>query len=358
MSIAAVVVGTGFGARVHVPALRNAGFDVVAMVGRDGDRTARRAERLGVPHACTSLGEAMALPGVEVVCVASPPASHAELAIEAVDAGRHVLCEKPFALDGVEAKRMRDAAARSGVVGLVGHEFRFAEDRATVRDVIAGGAIGSPRLFSHVSFTPLLANPAAPTPEWWFDPTRGGGWLGASGSHLVDQVRSWLGEFAEVSAALSVVSDRRGVADDTFTMRFSLRGGVQGMMQQSAGSWGPGVNVTRVAGSAGSVWTDGGEVWCASAEGEQRVEVPEALRLPPPPEESDDPRHRFTHIELAPFTRLCEVLSDLIAGRTPRHPAPPATFDDGLAEMLVLDAARASAAGGGVSVAVPPNRAV
>jgi predicted dehydrogenase len=126
MSIAAVVVGTGFGARVHVPALRNAGFDVVAMVGRDGDRTARRAERLGVPNACVSLGEAMALPCVEVVCVASPPASHAELTIEAVDAGRHVVCEKPFALDGVEAKLMRDAAARSGVVGLVGHEFRFA----------------------------------------------------------------------------------------------------------------------------------------------------------------------------------------------------------------------------------------
>ena len=93
MATGAVVVGTGFGSRVHVPALRNAGLDVIAMVGRDAERTGRRAERLGVPAACTSLAEALALPGADVVSIASPPASHAELALEAVGAGRHVLCE-------------------------------------------------------------------------------------------------------------------------------------------------------------------------------------------------------------------------------------------------------------------------
>ncbi|HXW38392.1 MAG TPA: Gfo/Idh/MocA family oxidoreductase, partial [Acidimicrobiales bacterium] len=296
MSTRAVVVGTGFGARVHVPALRNAGFDVVAMVGRDADKTGRRAERAGVGRACTSLAEAMAIPGVEVVSIAAPPADHEPLAVEALEAGRHVICEKPFALDAVEAQRMRDAAAKAGVVALVGHEFRFAEDRATARHALAAGVIGEPRLVTHVSLTSLLANPAAPTPGWWFDPRLGGGWLGASGSHLVDQVRMWLGEFAEVAAALSVVSDRTGVADDTFTMRFSLRSGVEGVLQQSAGTWGPPVNVTRVAGSAGSLWTEDGEVWLATAEGQQRLEVPDDLRLPPPPEASDDPRHRFTHI--------------------------------------------------------------
>ena len=83
----AVVVGTGFGCRVHVPALRAAGFDVVALVGRDGARTARRAERSGVPHACDSLADALALPGVDAVTIATPPATHAALAIEAAHAG-------------------------------------------------------------------------------------------------------------------------------------------------------------------------------------------------------------------------------------------------------------------------------
>jgi predicted dehydrogenase len=336
-----------------VPALRNAGFDVVALVGRDPEKTGRRASRLGVDRTCTSLAEALAIPGVEVVSIATPPAEHAHLAVEAVDAGRHVICEKPFALDALEARQMRAAASKAGVVALVGHEFRFAEDRATARQALASGAIGEPRLLSHLSFTPLLADPAAPTPGWWFDPAQGGGWLGASGSHLIDQVRSWLGEFDEVSAGLSVVSDRKGVADDTFTVRFSLRSGVQGVLQQSAGSWGPPVNVTRVSGSSGSLWVDDEGVWLATPDGRQRVEVPEELRLAPPPDESDDPRHRFTHIELSPFTRLCEVLDDLIAGRPARHPAPPATFQDGYIGMLVLDTMRASAGAGGASVRVP-----
>ena len=72
MPIGAAVVGTGFGARVHVPALRAAGFDVIALVGRDPERTARRAQRLGIPHAPTSLVDALALPGVDAVTIAAP----------------------------------------------------------------------------------------------------------------------------------------------------------------------------------------------------------------------------------------------------------------------------------------------
>src|SRR5712691_9205419 len=130
MMLGAVVVGTGFGARVHVPALRAGGFEVRALVGRDGERTARRAERLGIEHACTSLADALKRDGVDAVTIAAPPHSHAALAIEACEAGRHVICEKPFALDAVEAAAMLAAANSAGVTALVGHEFRWAPDRA------------------------------------------------------------------------------------------------------------------------------------------------------------------------------------------------------------------------------------
>ena len=59
MSLRAAVVGTSFGARIHVPALREAGFEVVALVGTNPERTARRIERLGIAHACTSLAGAL-----------------------------------------------------------------------------------------------------------------------------------------------------------------------------------------------------------------------------------------------------------------------------------------------------------
>ena len=184
----AVVVGTGFGCRVHVPALRAAGFEVLALVGTDAERTARRAERLEVPRALTSFHEALALDGVVAVTIASPPSTHAELVLAAVAAGKHVVCEKPFALDAAEAQRMLDAATAADVVHLVGHEFRWAADRATAARAIADGRIGEPRLATFFGSSPLIADPAMKMPGWWFDPTAGGGWLGASGSHAVDQV--------------------------------------------------------------------------------------------------------------------------------------------------------------------------
>ncbi len=198
----------------------------------------------------------------------------------------------------------------------------------------------------------MVADPAAKAPVWWFDADAGGGWLGASGSHIIDQIRTWLGEFAEVSARLNVVSQREGVAEDSFTIRFRLESGVEGVLQQTAAAWGPMTGMTRVAGTKGSVWIDGDEPWLADADGAARLEVPDDLALPVPPEASDDPRDRFTHLELGPFTRLAEVLRAGVEGRSLPGAVPVPTFVDGLAEMRVMDAIRESAASGGATTAL------
>jgi predicted dehydrogenase len=344
----AVVVGTGFGCRVHVPALRNAGFDVVALVGRDRDRTVRRAGRCGVPYACTSLNDAITLGGVDAVTIATPPDTHAALAIEACALGRHVLCEKPFALTAGEAAVMLAAADRAGVTHLVGHEFRWSPDRALAARAMRDGLIGEPRMFSAVQYVPLVADPAARVSQWWFDVNRGGGWLGASGSHLVDQLRTWFGEVASVSAALPLVSARRDVAEDSFVVRLAMRSGVQGVMQQTAASWTPGVvGTTAVAGTEGTLELTREGVWISDRAGRHLLAVPDDLLIPPPPAASADPRERYTHLELGPYTRLCEVLAAGVEGRAVSTPVAPPTFADGLAGMRVLDAIRASAAAAG-----------
>ncbi|MEI8000672.1 MAG: Gfo/Idh/MocA family oxidoreductase [Actinomycetes bacterium] len=353
MAPGAVVVGTGFGCRVHVPALRAAGFDVVALVGTDAERTRRRADRAGVPHGLTDLETALALDGVVAVTVATPPHTHAAVSVAAVRAGKHVICEKPFARDAVEARTMLDAAEAAGVTHLVGHEFRWAPERALPARLIAGGAIGEPRFVSLVQFVPLVPDPGAKVPPWWFDERSGGGWLGASGSHVVDQVRTWLGEFASVSAALPVVSARTAVAEDSFVVRFRLRSGVEGVLQQTAAAWGPYAGLTRVAGTDGTLWTEGDETFVADRAGTRRVEVPADLTPPSSPSASDDLRHAFTHLELGPYTRLCEVLRAGVDGRPHGSPVPVPTFADGLAEMAVLDAVRASAAADGAVVGIP-----
>ena len=79
----------------------------------------------------------------------------------------------------------------------------------------------------------------------------------------------------------------------------------------------------------------------------EALEVPVDLALPPPPAALQDPRERFTSLELGPYTRLCEALRSGIEGATREPAVPVPTFADGLAEMCVLDAVRLSAASGG-----------
>ena len=85
----AIVVGTSFGGRVHVPALRAAGFDVVALVGRDPARTAARAEELGVPRGVTDLAAALELVAAPfVVTVSTPPDAHRRAGARGAGRGR------------------------------------------------------------------------------------------------------------------------------------------------------------------------------------------------------------------------------------------------------------------------------
>jgi predicted dehydrogenase len=346
----ALVVGSGFGCRIHVPALRAAGFDVVGLVGTNAERTERRAGNNGVPAAFTDLDQAIARTGAAVVTIASPPSTHAALSLAAIARGCHVLCEKPFAMNTAEARAMLAAAERAGVVHLVGHEFRWAPDRALVRRAIAEGMIGEPRFMTIAMYVSLVADPEAKMPRWWFDQGAGGGWLGASGSHTIDQVRTWLGEFESLSAALSVVSARTGVADDSYVTRFRLAGGVEGVLQQTGGAWGPIANVTRVAGTHGTLWIEDGAVHLADRSGARQLPVPADLALPPPPPTSDDPRHIYSHLELGPYTRLCEAMRAAIEGRPAGGPVPLPTFADGVACTEVLDAIRKSAASGGALI--------
>src|SRR5581483_6932846 len=155
--LGAVVVGTGFGCVTHVRALRAAGFDVKAVVGRDPARTRERASQFGVDAACTSLAEAMSIDAVDAVTVATPPHTHAPLALEAIGAGKHVLCEKPFATDAREARTVLAAAENSGLVHLLGTEFRWDAGQATLARAVGSGAIGEARLALVLMHIPMLA---------------------------------------------------------------------------------------------------------------------------------------------------------------------------------------------------------
>lgn len=354
----AIVVGTGFGCRIQLPALLGAGFDVAALVGTDAARTSARAKDNGVAASFTDLGQAIAATGADVVAISSPPHAHAELAITALERGCHVLCEKPFAANLGEAEAMLAAAEKSGKVHMIGHEFRFEPLRATVANALAEGIVGDPKLATIVIMLPQLTTQQDDMPDWWFETGAGGGWLGALGSHVVDQLRTWLGEFESVSASLSNVSATRGEADDSFAVRFRMTSGLEGVIQSSAGTWGPVVDLARVSGSEGTIWTEGGTVQFSGRSGNRELPIVPALIPPPAPPVTGDPRHQTARwkglvaVELATYTALCQTLKAAIDGTAAPSPVVPATFADGVACMRVMDAMRASASDGGRTVAV------
>jgi predicted dehydrogenase len=357
-TLRALVVGTGFGCRIQIPALRGAGFEVVGLVGSDTGRTAERAAANAVPRSFTDLGKAIAETGAEVVAISTPPHIHAPLSIRALEAGCHVLCEKPFSRDAAEARAMLAAAEKAGKVHTIGNEFRFVPQRAAVGRAIADGLIGQPYFATFVQFMGFVSLFEHDFPDWWFGPAEGGGWLGASGSHVVDQIRAWLGEFESVSAGLTSGVYERGPVDDSFAVRFRLASGLEGVMQQSSSSFGPLVEMVRIAGRAGSLWTDHAGAHFADRTSERVLEIPPDLALPAPPPLSGDARHQrpdwqaMAEVEIAPYTELCRSMRAAILGEPAPSPVPMATFADGVANMEVMDAIRFSAQNGGAMVRV------
>jgi predicted dehydrogenase len=344
------VIGTGFGCLTHVRALSAAGFDVRALVGRDATKTANRARRFGVAHALTSLDEALSLSGVDAVTIATPPDTHGPIALRAIEVGKHVLCEKPLARDAEEADRMLEAAQAAGIVHLLGTEFRWAAGQATMAREIAEGRIGSPRMATFLLHIPLLADPEAGVPDWWNDRQRGGGWLGAHAPHVIDQIRSTLGEISSASACLTNIVDRPWTAEDSYSVHFRLASGAVAVMQSSSSDWAPLLMMSRVIGSTATIWTEGDSVRVADADGTHTVDP--AYGLDPTPPDPPPPELLQTHydmlhsigIDMGPWTRMAATFRDLILGRPVADAPKPATFADGVMLMRVLDAIRTSAA--------------
>ena len=349
-----VVFGTGFGCFTHVGALRSAGFEVCAVVGRDPVKTQRRAELFDVPLALTSLTEALALPDVTAVTIATPPNTHAEIAHAALAAGKHLICEKPFARDVAEGEALCAAAESAAVVALVGTEFRFDAGQAMLARTVASGVIGEPRLATVLLHVGVLADRSAELPAWWADAEQGGGWLGAHGSQVIDQVRFTLGEFDAVSASLVNVAGRAASADDGFIVQFRLSNGCVGTLQSTCSDRSPPMIETRVAGTEGAAWIKGlgSEVFIADAGGTRGVPVDddllggERVASPDGALETDYERMIGLGFDIPPYGRLAKTFRALIEGEAAPTRSAPAQFADGLAALRVLEAARRSARDG------------
>src|SRR4029077_10538324 len=142
------------------------------------------------------------------------PGARAGHGIAAGEAGKHVWCEKPMALTVREAEEMLEVAERSRGLARIDHELRYEPNRRKVRQLIQVGANG-PVLHLELVLRPYVRGDGRPQAfdapwSWWYDAARGGGILGAVGSHLIDLCRFWTGsEVVEVSGRTATLVPTR-----------------------------------------------------------------------------------------------------------------------------------------------------
>jgi predicted dehydrogenase len=336
------IVGTGWGARVQVPTLREAGLRVTAIAGHDRERTRKIAGELDVePH--DDWRDVVASPDVDLVSIVTPPSEHREMALAALAAGKHVLLEKPTALHADEAQELVDAAGRHpDRITLIDHELRFLPSWREARSRMAD-AIGDIR-YAEVRYASPARGDRKREWNWWSDAGRGGGAWGAVGSHFVDALR-YFG--MEIEAALAMMRTTIGerpsgdgmrevTSDDLANVTLRLRGGAMAMMTFSVVAGGPDESsVLTVHGERGAMRFIGEEVLLSNDR------APFTRMAGGPLEERPGNSHGGAfgsgtlHLGHALKAALDEGNRDALA--------PAATFADGLMQQRVLDAARRSA---------------
>jgi predicted dehydrogenase len=197
------IIGTGFARRVQIPAfLACENTRVVSVASRRAENAESAAREFGIDHFTGDWQATVENENVALVCITTPPDTHFEMTLAALEAGKHVLCEKPMAMSVSEARAMTERAREKGVLALIDHELRFQHGRRTAFEMLKSGKIGKVRHAKANFRAPHRGDADAPW-NWWSDKKAGGGALGAIGSHIIDSFNWFLGaEISEVFCRL------------------------------------------------------------------------------------------------------------------------------------------------------------
>ncbi|NHA69949.1 Gfo/Idh/MocA family protein [Phycicoccus flavus] len=374
-TLAVAMIGHSFMGKSHSQAWRTAPrfFDLPlepemsVVVGRDAGRAKEAARALGWRDSADDWREVLERDDIDLVDICTPGNTHCEIAVAALQAGKHVLCEKPLANTVEEAERMAAAAAEArerGVVAMAGFTYRRVPAIALARRLVAEGRLGRIHHVRAQYLQDWIVDPEAPL-SWRLDKDlAGSGALGDIGAHIVDLAQFVTGDrLAEVVGSLRTFVDERPVATDhaglsgsagtergpvtvddaaSFLGRFA--GGAMGVFEATRFATGR-KNAIRleVNGSDGAIAFDFEDMNVleyfdhrepAGVAGFRRILATEAdhpyVAAWWPPGHGLGYEHGFTH-------QVVDLVEGIAAGE---HPAP--SFADGLQVQRVLDAVETS----------------
>jgi predicted dehydrogenase len=356
-SIGIGIIGSGFARSTQIPGFRAcAGARVVAIASARRERAAAVAREFEIPFVGQDWREVIERADVDLVSIVTPPSTHLEMTTYALARGKAVLCEKPMAMNASETGEMRRAADEAGAFALIDHELRFLEGRRLAREMLRAGEIGRVRHASLIYRADSRAGDGRAW-DWWSDASKGGGALGAIGSHVVDGFH-WLLEGARVARVFCQLSTHTPArpdgesgkmlpvtSDDAANLILNFSGGellaeagATAGVSMSFVEAGEPLHRLEIFGTRGALRIEGdGALWQAElgAGAWRRIEAA--------PGELAHGMHDNGWAR--GFTRFArEIVRALGEGRT--TVADAATFADGHRTQLVLDAARRSHASG------------
>jgi predicted dehydrogenase len=342
------LIGTGFARSAQAPAFKLCdGAQLVAVCSGHQENAARVAEEFKIEHTCADYNELLALEEVGLVVVSTPPHLHHPITLAAINAGKHVICEKPMALDADQAREMTEAAAaRPQQLAIIDHELRFNPTWRRMKELVDGGFLGDLHHIN-ITITSGFRHSAQRPWNWWSQRSAGGGLLGAIGSHAIDAARWMFGEIEAVTSTVAtLVPERRdpksgemkpNETDDyvSFLARFAPQDGrtAHGVVVLSALYASGGKNQITAVGTNGTLVLDGEESLFGAL----------------------GHNHQFEDMSLNDRAREISVLPDNIWARSFYHLAREtvqalredrteiahaASFTDGLRCQEVIDAVR------------------
>ena len=270
------LIGTGFMGKCHALGFRTAPavfahlprLRLAMLADVDGDVAAKAASAFGFERSTSDWESLVRDEAVDIVAITSPNFLHQEMAIKAIEAGKHVYCEKPLALDAAGAADMTEAAERSGVKTLVGYNYLHNPAMRLAKDIIDAGEIGEIVHFRGNHFEDYLSDPDGPY-SWRSSKAKAGaGVIADLGSHIISLARYLVGEIEAVQAMLQIVVKDRPLAgeptkrlpvdvDDQAQMLVRFKGGPTGTIEASAVAAGRKMQLAfEITGSKGSLAFD------------------------------------------------------------------------------------------------------
>jgi len=232
------ILGMGWAGTRHVQAIRELGskISVACIVDNDADFLKAKGDELGIERQYTHYGDALADSDVDAVSICLPHALHCPVALEAIQAGKHILCEKPIALSVSDATRMISAAGRQGVKLYVAENAVYTPMSRLLREIVTGRSmIGELTFASVVEGFRALDYGYPGRRAWLSEPKRGGTgtWM-LHGIHSVARLRYILGEVETVYMQQHHSSSfKRPDLEGTMTGLFTLASGVHVSITQT-----------------------------------------------------------------------------------------------------------------------------